>query len=536
MKLKFRIVILSVVAMMALCCAQIGRPQGGEDDTESPTVLAGESTPNAQTRFSDKKIELAFSEFISVSNTAKEVFISPPLDYPILFTDRGKKLTLEFNEEEVLKENTTYQINFGKAIKDLTAGNVLENYTFLFSTGDKLDELEVTGKVVDAQTNQGMADVLVLLHDNLSDTSFTTLKPTYLTRTDEDGAFKLQNLRADTFQIYALKDENVSYTYDIQSEQVAYLDSFLILKEADTVALDLVLELFDEEDKPRYIEARQRQAGLVKIVYSPVPRNPKVRMIASTSGKTFTELAKDTIYFWHDTLEADSLVLELSYDGQIDTMKVRSSKKSIKETALASKIESLSIKSTDTIKVEWNKPLMKVDTTLISLTDTSMSYPITASGIQGKTMWLLSNLASDAEYQLVIDSSAVQDWYDVHNKDSLSVSVTTIDPTTLGSIKLIYAKTDTINYLVDLVYNGTILEKETITDTVDKTYNQMSPGKYSLEIIQDTNGDGRWSSGSLKEKRRPELKEQVSLETLKAGWDLETEVDLTELFYGTKSE
>jgi len=508
---------------------------GGDDDTEAPTVLADESTPNAQTRFSDRKIELAFSEFVAVSNTTKEIFISPPLSYPLQITDRGKKLTLEFNENEVLKENTTYQINFGKSIKDLTAGNALENYTFLFSTGDKLDELEVTGTVVDARTKKGLADVLVLLHDNLSDTCFTTIKPTYLTRTDKEGAFKLQNLRADTFQIYALKDENVSYTYDVQSEQVAYLDSFLVLKETDTLVLDIKLELFDEEDEPRYLEARQRQAGLVKIVYQPVPRNPKVRMIPASIGSSFSELINDTIYFWHDNLLADSLRLELSYDKVVDTLKVRASKKSISEVSLECRTEKVLLKSNDTIKIEWSKPLLKVDTTKMSLADTSTTYPITVAGVDGKTMWLISTLKADAEYQLSIDSSAVEDWYEVGNKDSLSISVKTIDPSTLGSIKLMYTKTDTFQYLVDLIYKGAILEKETITASIDKTYSQMKPGQYSLEIIQDTNGDGRWSSGSLKEKRRPELKEEVSLEALKAGWDLETDVDLTELFYGTKS-
>jgi len=274
--LKKRIQVFSMLVAMivAQSCAQFSTPKGGPPDETAPSMNLEESTPNKQTNFDQRKIELEFDEWIQLKNPTQEVLVSPPLSYPPKITSRGKKLVFEFNEEEVLKDSTTYQINFGKSIQDLTAGNPVENFIFLFSTGDEIDDLSIGGKVVDSATGKGLKDVVVLMYDDLSDTCFANNKPLYLTRTLEEGKFKLENLRSDTFQIFALKDENVSYTYDLPTEQVAYLDSFIVLK--DTTLQSLELSMFDEEDDPLLVEARQRKRGLINLIYKPPLRDYKL--------------------------------------------------------------------------------------------------------------------------------------------------------------------------------------------------------------------------------------------------------------------
>jgi len=113
-----------------LGCAQVGTLTGGERDEDEPVLDLENSTPNKQLFFDDRTIELYFDEWISLKNPLKEIFISPPLDYPLKVEERGKKVIIEFNEEETLKEETTYQISLGKAIADLTEGNVFSGFTF----------------------------------------------------------------------------------------------------------------------------------------------------------------------------------------------------------------------------------------------------------------------------------------------------------------------------------------------------------------------------------------------------------------------
>jgi hypothetical protein len=58
----------------------------------------------------------------------------------------------------------------------------------------------------------------------------------------------------------------------------------------------------------------------------------------------------------------------------------------------------------------------------------------------------------------------------------------------------------------------------------------LSPGKYSLKVIRDENKNGIWDTGNLLYHRQPEQIAIVSIEEIKANWDVETSVDLTEIF------
>ena len=525
---------------MGVSCAVIRMPEGGPKDVTGPVVLTdGSSTPNKQVFFDDRKIELAFDEWVTVSNTAKEIFVSPPLDYPLQISDRGKKVIIEFHEEEVLRENTTYQISMGKAIKDLTAGNELEEYTFLFSTGAQLDELSISGKVIDEETKKPISDVIVVLYDNLSDTAFTDLKPLYLARTDKEGSYRLQNLRSDTFQIFALKDENVSYTYDQPTEMVGYLDSLLVLMPNDSLS-NIVLELFDEEDEPLLVETREYHKGLVKITYLPVPRNPSVRFLDETLEEGFMEIQDDTIFYWHNAIMADSLMMEISFDSRADTSKVRRAKKTIKEVPLRSTTRSLEIEKSDTIYMEWNKPL-QMDSlanfkSCISIQDTGGIKPIKAVGVDKRRLWILSDsLIHKHRYSLSIDSACVTDMYGVQNLDSLSVNISTSDPESLGTIHLQIEKSDSLNYIMEILSGKDVIEKRYITSSEKIILSKMKAGKYSVKLVQDRNENGRWTSGNLKEKRKSEKRESVDLEPLKAGWELEATINITEIFDATQS-
>ena len=48
------------------------------------------------------------------------------------------------------------------------------NYTYSFSTGDAIDTLEVSGKVLQAKDLEPVKGILVGLYSDLSDTAFTT--------------------------------------------------------------------------------------------------------------------------------------------------------------------------------------------------------------------------------------------------------------------------------------------------------------------------------------------------------------------------
>lgn len=514
-----------------MSCAKFVPLQGGDKDETPPQILASGSTANMQTNFQERKIELEFDEYIALSNPSKEIFVSPPLDYPLKVKERGRILTIEFNEDEVLRENTTYQINLGKSIKDFTEGNALEDYSMVFSTGSFIDSLSMKGTVEDTE-GQPVKDVLVVLHENLSDTCLSTLRPDYLTRTDENGNFVLSNLRADTFNIYALEDQNVSFTYDQESERIGFLDSTIFLTEVDSTAYTLLL--FDEEDALRLIETTHRSDGLVKAVFNRPPEEVEVLIADIDSNNTYVETVKDTILVWHDKLEQDSLTIYINGQGISDTIKTRKPKKSISSVPLKNTDTQLVINHTDTIKISFNKPLSTIDTSLISISDTSLQYDIIESGVMDNQFWLRTSLEAGSTYSIKLDSASVTDRYGTQNKDSLILSLRTQDPEKLGDIKLTVKNEDTLTYVITIMKDEEEVGRFSTAETMEYVMNRVIPGQYKATILQDLNNNGQWTAGSLSEKRLPEKTKEINLEELKPGWELDSELLIQEIFDGTK--
>jgi len=521
-----------ISSLLMLSCAQIGTPQGGPKDEAAPVMDLANSTPGEQVFFEERKIKLTFDEWIQLSNPSKEVFVSPPLDYPPKISSRGKTLTFEFSDEEVLKENTTYQINFGKAVKDLRAGNEVENLVFLFSTGETIDQLQLAGSVQDGMSGKPVSDVVVMLYDNLSDSCFTTIKPLYLTRTDKEGLFELKNLRADTFQIFALKDENVSYTYDVPTELVGFHDSLIVL--TDSIYEKIVFDLFDEADAPRFIQAKQTYQGLIDIMYQPPPEDYAMEFIGPAPDRYFTEVSGDTIKLWHNS-QADSLRLVINSSEVNDTVQIKKSKKNMADNKLVLVSKSLKALSDDTFRTEWNLPLDSLDLDLIKLSDTMQNFPFTDYGVEDREFWFRAMLAPAAQYTLSMDSLALRAWSGQRNVDSLGFAVTTLDPERFGNIMLTISEQDTFSYLMDVKSGERIVNSYVLDGVQMITMPELEAGKYVLKLTQDRNGDGRWTAGSIKEKRKPETIKELTLEELKAGWDLEATVDIQEIFNAAKS-
>ncbi len=212
-------------ALLLLCayCANMKAPSGGPKDIYPPIVVESDP-PNYTVNFSEDKIVLSFNEFVAVSDVSTEVFISPPFQNTPEIKTRGKSVIISIDEP--LHDSITYSIYFGKAIKDITEGNAMVNYTYVFSTGEKIDSLSVPGEVIDAFTLKPREDVLVMLYEDNNDTiPFDSLpylvKPAYLTRTTQAGYFILNNLKEKEYMLFALTDNNLNSTYEQGEEEVA---------------------------------------------------------------------------------------------------------------------------------------------------------------------------------------------------------------------------------------------------------------------------------------------------------------------------
>lgn len=208
-----------------LSCAQVGSPAGGPRDEDPPQVVESDP-PNYSTRFEAKKILITFDEYIVLDNVTQELIVSPPMEEKPEVKLKKKTLIIQF--EESLKENTTYTFNFGNAIKDLHEGNKLQNFEYVFSTGEVLDSMSVRGTLKYAETLDKPKDpITVMLYSDFRDSVPLTEIPLYVGRSDDSGVFAVNNLRSDEYKLFALKDGNNNLLFDLPSEEIAFLDSSL---------------------------------------------------------------------------------------------------------------------------------------------------------------------------------------------------------------------------------------------------------------------------------------------------------------------
>ena len=210
---------LHLSALFWVGCANIVSPQGGPKDVVPPQIDTLQSTPFGQTNFKGKQITLTFNEWISLDNP-QQILISPPLKRRADISLKNKSVVVRWTD--TLRENTTYSLSFGKAIRDYTEGNVAQNLRFAFSTGSVIDTLRTEGNVADALTGIAVKEVLVQLYDTFQDSVVRKQSPNYFAITDETGHFSIENVKAGTYKIIALKDVNSNYRYDQDGEAIAF--------------------------------------------------------------------------------------------------------------------------------------------------------------------------------------------------------------------------------------------------------------------------------------------------------------------------
>ena len=224
--------LLPLTSYLFSSCARMGSPDGGWYDDDPPKVI--KTVPEDQSvNVKSKKVTIYFDEYIKLEDATNKVIVSPPqLEMPEI-KSAGKKIVVEL--KDTLKENTTYTIDFSDAISDNNEGNPMGNYTYSFSTGERIDTFEVSGYVLEAKNLEPVKGILVGLYDNLADSAFKTKPLMRVSRTDSRGRFVVKGVAPGTYRAYALQDADGDFRYGQKSEMIAFShDTFEPSSKPDT--------------------------------------------------------------------------------------------------------------------------------------------------------------------------------------------------------------------------------------------------------------------------------------------------------------
>lgn len=529
---------LCIVAIVSWQCANPIAPTGGPRDEQPPRIDSTRSTPNLQTNFRPSTIQLTFDEWIKLDKANQQVVISPPLQgYKVSL--KGKSVIVDLGDQDTLRSNVTYVIQFGEAVKDLTESNPAEDLRFVFSTGPYIDSLILRGQVFDAYTSEPVENALVMLYENLADSVFRTEKPFYFGRTDKQGAFFLSNLRAGNYKMTALQDGDANYRYNQASEAIAFLADPITIS-ADSVS-PINLRLFQETVPLKIAEVDSTVWGRLKLVFNRLP----LQDLSLRSDQTYLEdMEKDSLLLWHKAdarwplyVNSDTLLADTIF---VPSASTSAAPQQLPAMALKSLVGApTQIPPGQSLPLSFNRPVQSLDTTLVYLTQdtlvekTAFSWQVDST--KYSQLLLRSNWQTGAAYELSLYPGAVTDFWGVTNTDTLHQRWTGGDPKRLGNLRISFTTTDsTQHYFVRLLIKG----KPPVAVfplSGDSTYNRefkaLPPGDYLLEIIEDNNQNQQWDTGNYMTKQQPERVVIRPLETLRANWDLEAEVNLSNAFF-----
>lgn len=214
-----------IATSLLYACANMASPNGGPYDELPPKFVSSTPAPG-QLNYKGKKVEILFDELIQVDKPTENVIITPPQAMQPVIRANGRRIVVEL--EDTLREQTTYTIDFTNSIADNNEKNILENFSFAFSTGDQIDTLQISGVLLDAATLEPMPGITIGVHTDLADSAFTTTPFVRTSRTNDRGGFTIRNMAPGTYRIYALEDVMRTYKYSQPGQQIAFGDSLIV--------------------------------------------------------------------------------------------------------------------------------------------------------------------------------------------------------------------------------------------------------------------------------------------------------------------
>ncbi|MBC8046356.1 MAG: Ig-like domain-containing protein [Fimbriimonadaceae bacterium] len=544
---KLSVLYVVFIAWLIQSCANQVTPTGGEKDVTPPQPLSF-SPKNKSTFFSVDEIEIQFDEYFQTTDIFNQVVISPPLDNQPEIKVKGKKLIIKLNN--TLRDSTTYTINFGESIKDITENNVLENFTYVFSTGSYIDSLSISGNVVDILTGVNAEKAYAVLYPAGDDSLFLISKPYYFAKTNESGSFVINNIKEGNYNIYAIEDQNFNFYYDLPNERIAFSDSIIKI---DTNASTITLQLFSEDKiRQKLLSAKSYRYGQSKIAFGKNTRDVQITFKGEQNIKSFFEknITGDTLTFWHRDIYLTEHTFQIQYDT-IDTIinvAVKSFPKDSvftknKNTFRANAEPTQRGNSTDKLITGWDmkkniqltflNPLDSIFTDQFLITEDSLAQIITPEikidSLNKKILTINYNWQSGKKYFIHINRSATIDIFGLSN-DSVSYYIQTKKIEDYGTINFDITNSKPFPLLLQFMKkDNTLLQEKIIYANTNTsiTYNFLLPDKYIFRAIADRNNNGKWDTGNLSEKKQPEQIYYYPGEvTTKANWEMQLKWDL----------
>jgi hypothetical protein len=530
----FRLVIPVFLALLIYSCAIQQPPEGGAKDI-SPPALIGSSPANFSTNFRGPDIRLDFDEYIAMNDLAAQIIVSPLLTYSPEIKVRKRSLLIHL--QDTLLENTTYTMNFGTGIVDNNEGNKLENFQFVFSTGEVIDSQSIAGNVVRAFDQRSEKGILISLYRDRTDSVPYLLRPLYFSRTSDSGEFRISNIAPGEYKIFSIKETDADYLYSNPDEMIAFRDSAV---NANSANIDL--ELFQETPPLRFVKGYSEFPGKAVLVFTTDADTVKWKWLNDSTNldifaRSFSD-KHDSLTIWYRNVLADTLNIAFDSGNLQDTVTLRLFRKTDESSGRrAFRLAITTGKNQSSVQdlhlpfyLQSNRPLKTYDFSKIIFTEDSIRiapvYKFSDSlhmNLEVRHFW-----KSKSSYTVFIPPGTLTDIYDMQN-DSTEFRFISHGENDYGSVTLKIHMAEQASYIVQLVDEAGVNAFREFSTTGDTTvtFANLDPNRYRVKFIRDDNGNGKWDTGNYLKHLQPEaISFYAETILVRANWDIEQIVSL----------
>lgn len=518
---KVRVVVLLSLIFISGCALQLP-PDGGDVDLVPPEILST-FPESGSVNFKKNYFEIEFSEYVDKRSFREALFISPTIDGEMIIDWSGKNVEVSFPKG--FQQNTTYTITIGTDVVDLNNKNRMANaFNLSFSTGDKIDDKIISGKVYDKQVDGTM---IFAFKYKLDTTNYLLKKADYISQCGKEGQYSIRGLPEGHFRIFAVKDQFRDLIFQAEQDLIGIPFQDVILAENDSSfsGLNFYLTQIDTV-APRLLEARMLDEKHILTKYSEDLNLKSLNVESFRIVDTLEQTVSKIRYFFNPLNKSNELVLipeDFSPPLSELLLEVNELQDNGKNVRRIEKVGFIHTEKKDTnaikisnvepsdFKIDFLNPWMKIylddafqkekiDSALNFLDALDNKISFTIDYINDAAIQILPNqkLKPDSKYQLKINMNYLPD-----ASGNLSDTVIVLNFNTRSEFEYsgISGKviSDKRNLILVLELNTDAEKKQKLTLNEKKSFefDRILPGKYKLWAFEDLNNNGEYDFGSL---------------------------------------
>ncbi len=380
--------------------------------------------------------------------------------------------------------------------------------------------------------------------------------PSYVTRCDSSGTFRFSYLRPDNYRMIAFADGNRNQRLD-EGEAVAFLDTIVPSEymapplPRDTTLADSLQHRLDSLQQqeaqsmlrwhlhifaPQLVRQHLSSPTMPRKGYAEVPtalpvQQPAITSLADSIVWILND-TRDTVRIWSSSHPTDSLWLVLhDPTGLQDTVKLRyrtphNSKTPGNRAGTAGRSNATNNHAPaihfgakakfdfyDTLQLLFANPTKPTDTAIIHIYNLSDSSETKAFAHRCDTLGLKTlivdstglpfRFAPGNKYRCLLLPDNFIDLYGNGN-DTVECSFETTTENQYGNLQVEFSAEVSSPFVLQLLDGqGNVVRQQALTQG-EAHFLYLAPERYTLRAIEDSNDNGRWDTGDLRQHRQPE--------------------------------